>query len=190
MRLELTIFNSKFSRASVPGITNSNMNEHVEISAPETIEQVVIQVSEAWEAIFRRVATNVRGSMECTALVSPAQFYLLKILSNHGAQRMSELAALLDITQSGCTAMVDRAIAAGHAQRTRDPSDRRVVWVEITGGGERALQEMQRIHASLVAHQIREMDVEEVEELADLMQQMAKVLLAIKQQEEICESTH
>lgn len=160
--------------------TTKTMNEHAHIPPPETIEEVLIQVSEAWNSLFRRIAADMK---ECSAVVSPAQFYLLKMLSSVGPQRMSELATRLDITQSGCTAIVDRAIAAGLVRRERDPSDRRVVWVAITEEGESTLTELQRAHASLVAHYIREMDVDEVEDLADLMQQVAKVLRAIKHQD-------
>ncbi|MCB0140812.1 MAG: MarR family transcriptional regulator, partial [Caldilineaceae bacterium] len=86
-----------------------------------------------------------------------------------GAKRMSDLATHLDVTQSGCTALVDRAIETGLVERYRDENDRRVVWVALSAAGNEALAELRRVRARHLAKYLRHLDVEELELLTRLL---------------------
>ena len=78
------------------------------------LEDVLVRLDEAWGQLFRRVAVDLK---ECTSAIPLMQMGLLRLLDGGGAQRMSDIATRLDLTQSGCTALVDRAIQSGLVER-------------------------------------------------------------------------
>lgn len=132
----------------------------------EKLEQVLVRLDETWAQLIRRVAAEVK---EYPYAIPIAQVNLLRLLDRLGEQRMSDLAAHLDVTQSGCTALVDRAIEAGLVERYRDEKDRRVVWVRLSAAGNAALSELRRIRARYLARYLRHLDVEELAQLTNLL---------------------
>jgi DNA-binding MarR family transcriptional regulator len=78
------------------------------------------------------------------------QFRLLRILTQHERCTMQKLAAQLHVTAPTATAMVKRLVTQGYVMRLRDEEDERVVQVEATERGKRALALYDQIrHASL-----------------------------------------
>ena len=69
------------------------------------------------------------------SVMSISQIVILHFLSEKLQCKMSELAKLLDVTTSAITGMVDRMARSGILKRSRDRSDRRVVYVKITRKG-------------------------------------------------------
>lgn len=130
------------------------------------LEEVLVRLDEAWGQLFRRVAAEIK---EYPYAIPLAQVNLLRLLDKLGAQRMSNLAAHLDVTQSGCTALVDRAIQTGLVERYRDSEDRRVVWVGLTAEGDEALAELRRVRARFLAKQLSHLDVDELNLLVTLL---------------------
>jgi len=130
------------------------------------LEEVLVRLDEAWGSLFRRVAAEIK---EYPYAIPLAQVNLLRLIDRLGAQRMSKLAEHLDVTQSGCTALVDRAIQGGLVERYRDSEDRRVVWVGLTAEGEAALAELRRIRARYLAKHLSHLDVAELDLLVTLL---------------------
>jgi len=137
------------------------------------LEEVLVRLDEAWAQLFRRVAAEMK---EYPYAIPLAQVNLLRLLDRLGTQRMSDLATKLDVTQSGCTALVDRAIDAGLVERYRDEDDRRVVRVRISPAGEEALGELRRIRARYLAQHLRHLDVDELAQLTTLLSRAATAM--------------
>jgi DNA-binding MarR family transcriptional regulator len=114
----------------------------------------------------------------------PAQIFLLSLLDRLGPQRMSDLAALLGVTQSGCTALVDRTVHAGLVDRRRDPADRRVVWVELTGEGDQKLDEIRRFKAQVMTNYLSRLDPDEIQLLVALLGRIVDVMVTEQQRTE------
>ncbi|MFC5746672.1 MarR family winged helix-turn-helix transcriptional regulator [Actinomadura rugatobispora] len=72
---------------------------------------------------------------------SPAGFFLLRALMLENGLRAGELAKRLMITPATVTSVVDTLERNGHAERRRDPRDRRAVLVHITDSGRSLVSE-------------------------------------------------
>lgn len=64
--------------------------------------------------------------------VSLEMYYCIQTLQWYGAQTMSELAHLVKMPKQQMTKMVNRLVEHGFAKRIYDPSDRRIIKIEIT----------------------------------------------------------
>ncbi|OLT14051.1 transcriptional regulator [Pseudonocardia sp. CNS-139] len=69
--------------------------------------------------------------------VTQQQAELLCVVGMTDRVRMAELGRLLHMEKSGLSNLVDRAEQRGLAVRTRDTTDRRGTWVELTDEGSR-----------------------------------------------------
>lgn len=75
--------------------------------------------------------------------ITPAQFRLLRTTAHYdGAPRMADLAERLDVVPRAVTTLVDGLEAAGRVRRAPDPTNRRVVRIEITEEGRAVLRSM------------------------------------------------
>lgn len=70
---------------------------------------------------------------------SPAQLHVLGVLHELAPITVSHLATRLAISPPSASAMVDRLVDAGLAERARSDEDRRTVSVSLTKDGEEAL---------------------------------------------------
>ncbi len=144
-----------------------------QVTQTDELEEVLVRLDEAWGQLFRRVAAEIK---EYPYAIPLAQVNLLRLLDRLGAQRMSDLAAHLDVTQSGCTALVDRAIQTGIVERYRDSDDRRVVWVGLSEEGNAALAELRRVRARFLAKQLSHLDVDELNLLVTLLSRTTEAI--------------
>jgi DNA-binding MarR family transcriptional regulator len=72
-----------------------------------------------------------------------AQARALRVVAQ-GPLRMADIAAALDVVPRTVTPMVDGLEAAGLVTRRADPDDRRSVLVELTAGGRRLIERLER----------------------------------------------
>jgi DNA-binding MarR family transcriptional regulator len=93
-------------------------------------------------AIDRDLAKDeVLGSLE----VSSAQFVILALLSAGLAKSASDLCKGIQYDAGAMTRMLDRLEEKGLLRRSRDPSDRRLVNLELTEKGAEAMPRMREI---------------------------------------------
>jgi DNA-binding MarR family transcriptional regulator len=71
--------------------------------------------------------------------IVPSHGEIIVELLKHDALTMKELATRIDRDKSTVTALVDKLIKLGYAEKTRDANDNRVVFVTLTENG-RALK--------------------------------------------------
>ena len=74
--------------------------------------------------------------------VSMAQIHIMYTVQRHGEMTMSQLADVLDVSDSNATGLVDRMEERGFIERDRVPTDRRVVLVRVTEAGAHLLLEI------------------------------------------------
>lgn len=100
-------------------------------------------------------------------------------LDEFGAHRLSDLAVAEEVTQPGMTQLVSRLQRDGLAERKSDPTDGRVVVVEITAAGHELVLSRRRARAEKLA-----------ELLADLSEQeRAAVLTSLQVLDRLAERT-
>jgi len=81
--------------------------------------------------------------------LTPAQHQLLLAVRGHpgpGAATVGDVAESLLLRHHSATELVDRTVAVGWLRRVRDPHDHRVVRLELTVGGRRALARLSALH--------------------------------------------
>lgn len=139
------------------------------------MRDALIKFDEAWTQLNHRLAAEVRGNPYA---VPPVQAFMLRTLDFWGPQRMSDLAGRLEMTQGGCTTLVDRALDEGLVERDRDVTDRRVVWVRLSDKGEQVLAAMRAVRAEILARHFNAWPAEDVRELVELLDQLSERILA------------
>ena len=136
----------------------------------QQLEDALVQLDEAWSQLSRHIASDFRDAFSIPA----GQSHLLILLDRLGPQRMSDIAALLNLTLSGCTALVDGAVESGLVERMRNDSDRRVVWIQLTEQGAQTLSQMRRVRASILAKYLSKLEPEEIQQMAALLGRAAQ----------------
>ena len=80
-----------------------------------------------------------------------AQYRALVVLASRGPQRMTDLAAALDVTPSTAGRMCDRLLRKGLIRRHRARSDRRAVQVSVTAAGRGVVDQATARRRALIA---------------------------------------
>ena len=84
-----------------------------------------------------------------------AQYRALVVLASRGPQRMSDLAAALDVTPSTAGRMCDRLLRKGLIRRHRARADRRAVQVSVTASGREVVDQATARRRALIADILR-----------------------------------
>ncbi|KMS75727.1 MarR family transcriptional regulator [Streptomyces viridochromogenes] len=84
-----------------------------------------------------------RHLQECGLGVTPAQSRLLRTLAHYDSPpRMADLAERLEVVPRAVTTLVDGLEASGKVRRVPDPTNRRVIRIELTDDGRGAMREL------------------------------------------------
>jgi DNA-binding MarR family transcriptional regulator len=82
--------------------------------------------------------TDAHDELVANALgINRTDLRCLDVLDQEGPATAGRLAELMGLTTGATTALIDRLEQAGFVQRTRDPDDRRRVYVEMTQAAQR-----------------------------------------------------
>lgn len=94
--------------------------------------------------LTRRVHRIQKRHLERRDLgVTPAQSRLLRTLAHcDSPPRMADLAERLEVVPRAVTTLVDGLEASGKVRRVPDPTNRRVIRIELTDDGHTALREL------------------------------------------------
>ncbi len=95
------------------------------------------------------VATQSLGAVAEDTTI--AQYRALVVLASRGPQRMTGLAAALDVTPSTAGRMCDRLLRKGLIRRHRARSDRRAVQVSLTAAGREVVDQATARRRALIA---------------------------------------
>jgi DNA-binding MarR family transcriptional regulator len=94
--------------------------------------------------------------------ISMAHLQTLWILQEHGPQPMTRLADLLGVAVPNATGIIDRMEQRGLVERLRDGADRRVVTVQQTPEGERAVEEIDGWRSAMLQELLDRLDTDQL----------------------------
>jgi DNA-binding MarR family transcriptional regulator len=143
----------------------------------EKLQTALIRLDEVWSRLIRQISADIKEHPQPIPL---SQIYLLRLLDRRGALSMSDLSNSLGVSMSACTALVDRAVAEGWAERQRSSTDRRVVLVGVSPAGEQTLAQIRQARARILARYLTQLEPEEIETLVNLFNRVAESV-ALKQ---------
>ena len=112
-------------------------------------------------ADFRATMTELKCASSERLLregVSMAQVHIMYTVQRHGGMTMSQLADVLNVSDSNATGMVDRMEERGFIARDRVPEDRRVVVVKVTDAGTRLLGEVDALSDDILRSVLDQLD--------------------------------
>ena len=99
---------------------------------------------------------------QCGLGVTPAQSRLLRTLAHYGSPpRMADLAERLEVVPRAVTSLVDGLEASGKVRRVPDPTNRRVIRIELTDYGRNALREVRSARRGAVAEILAPLSAEQ-----------------------------
>lgn len=101
--------------------------------------------------------------------LSVAEMHTLEGVGLYNTRTMSETAATLGVTTGTLTVAVDRLVRKGYIERQRDPSDRRVVRIQLTKKGKLAFRMHNKFHTLLVDRLIDPLNEKERQILLDIL---------------------
>ncbi|WP_069174124.1 MarR family winged helix-turn-helix transcriptional regulator [Streptomyces griseus] len=102
--------------------------------------------------------------------ITPAQFRLLRTVAHYdGPPRMADLAARLDVVPRAVTSLVDGLEASGRVRRVPDPTNRRVVRIEMTEEGRAVLRSLRDARKAAAEEILAPLTADQREVLSGLM---------------------
>ncbi|MFJ5266035.1 MarR family winged helix-turn-helix transcriptional regulator [Streptomyces sp. NPDC088387] len=121
--------------------------------------------------LTRRVHRIQKRHLEQRALgITPAQSRLLRTLAHFPAPpRMADLAERLEVVPRAVTTLVDGLEANGKVRRVPDPHNRRVIRIELTDDGHKALRALREARRSAAEEILAPLGAEQREVLGGLL---------------------
>ncbi|MEU7581544.1 MarR family transcriptional regulator [Streptomyces sp. NPDC041068] len=102
--------------------------------------------------------------------VTPAQSRLLRTLAHYDAPpRMADLAQRLEVVPRAVTSLVDGLESGGLVRRAPDPSNRRVIRIELTDAGQDALKKLRSARRAAAEDILAPLTAEQREVLGGLL---------------------
>ncbi|MGW1148513.1 MarR family winged helix-turn-helix transcriptional regulator [Streptomyces sp. NPDC002454] len=119
----------------------------------------------------RRVHRIQKRHLEARGLgVTPAQSRLLRILALYDSPpRMTDLAERLEVVPRAVTTLVDGLEAADRVRRAPDPTNRRVIRIELTDAGRRTLEVLRSVRRAAAEDILAPLDGDQRETLGLLL---------------------
>ncbi|MFC4101035.1 MarR family winged helix-turn-helix transcriptional regulator [Paenibacillus xanthanilyticus] len=95
-------------------------------------------VSSEFARLWMKISKDWKSHLEdgLSPALTEGQLNVLELLLQHQPMKPSDLLAYLTTTPAAITTLLDRMERGGLVTRSRDDSDRRIVWVTVTEKGE------------------------------------------------------
>jgi DNA-binding MarR family transcriptional regulator len=110
--------------------------------------------------------------------ISMAQLHVLHLVESHGEMPMGRLADMLDVSLSNATGLIDRVEERGFVERTRVPSDRRMVMVRLTSNGRQMLDEIETVREQILRGVLDQLDPTQLAGVASAMADLRAAVVA------------
>jgi DNA-binding MarR family transcriptional regulator len=130
----------------------------------------MLELEEVHRQLFRRIATAWSKFAENG--ITASQGFILEKLENEGPLKVSQVAEALCFTSGAITALADKLISAGYAQRQRSEEDRRVVYLEITPKGRDMLGKIRAHRISIIETFFSSLSHEDAQHLIRIYKQI------------------
>ncbi|MBF6043991.1 MarR family transcriptional regulator [Streptomyces sp. NRRL B-1677] len=105
--------------------------------------------------------------------ITPAQSRLLRTVAHcDHPPRMADLAQRLEVVPRAVTTLVDALETGGSVRRVPDPSNRRVIRIELTDEGRRILRELREARRAAVEDVLAPLSTAQRDQLGSLLDEL------------------
>lgn len=110
-----------------------------------------------------RLARTLRR--ESAIDVSPTLMAALATVETHGPMTPGDLAAHEQVRKPTVTRILGSLVERGLVERTPDPLDGRVSWIQVTPEGRKLLSRVRRRHAEYLTRRLKRLSVDDLQTL-------------------------
>jgi DNA-binding MarR family transcriptional regulator len=114
-------------------------------------------------------ATSIFNSVMSEFGVTPTQFAALAKLDDAGRVSQNELGRLTAMDPATIWGVINRLIKRGYVAQSPAPDDARLVMVELTDAGRKAILRMKAVAANVSRETLRPFTADEARQLLDLL---------------------
>lgn len=146
-------------------------------------DAALIAVEQAFTALSRRATLpqmRMRLVAQVGAPIEPGLYPLLRRVGQWGPIRTSDLAARIGLDVSTVSRQLAGLEKAGLVIRGTDPDDKRAALLKLSGEGKRIVTKIQRARREMMDDALAAWSIEDVERLAELLEQFADALDATR----------
>lgn len=142
-----------------------------------TREDLAAEVFQVLPAVKRRlrdcVPADINVELERTTWHQVEVLYRLRSIPGAAGATMSDVAKMQGCALSSATALVDRLIVQGLAERRPDPKDRRVIRIAPTSSGEEFLRHFESARRRIALAALAPLNEEEIATVLSLLRKVA-----------------
>jgi len=109
--------------------------------------------------------------------LSVSEIHTLEAIGQGAAKTMTHVADALKINISTLTAAINKLVTKGYVNRFRIPEDRRMVMVELSEIGSRAVREHEAFHLAMIRKALSQLSSEETEKFIESLQNVNEFML-------------
>jgi DNA-binding MarR family transcriptional regulator len=130
-------------------------------AAPAAGESTAVAAGDLVEEIIGELEPLIIRQYQAAAwhdrTISKTNMFVLMLLMEHGQMPMNRLAAMLDVSFSSLSGIIDRMEERGLVERMRDENDRRLVLVRSTATGHASVADLQEMRRDYLRRVLRAM---------------------------------
>ncbi|BCV24490.1 MarR family winged helix-turn-helix transcriptional regulator [Gelria sp. Kuro-4] len=134
----------------------------------ESERELLAQLDNTLSRFIRLLHARYRSAAADS--LTPAQFFVLRHVACQGESTISDLAAVLGVSLSAVTSLVDRLVNDELVERRHSEEDRRLVLVRLTPRGEQVLAAKQAARTQLIAAAFASLTPREISTLTALLE--------------------
>lgn len=135
----------------------------------------VDRLEQAALPIIRKIGSEL--SRVCDLELTGPQYGLINMIDLDGPCMATKLAEKLDVKPSAITVMIDRLVGRGYVVRQNDDKDRRVIFVQLTEEGKKALYHVHEARSQIIGRYLAGLEQQEMDTLLDIVEKLAGLIV-------------
>ncbi len=135
----------------------------------------IAEVLDNLRRVFQVVHGYSKRAERAGGLTGP-QLWAVRVLSEYGPVRVSELARRMYLHPSTVVGILDRLETRELAERRRSREDRRVVTVELTRKGRQLVSRVPEVAQGVLLTGLEQLSPRDLEDLANALEVLVKIL--------------
>jgi DNA-binding MarR family transcriptional regulator len=129
--------------------------------------------------VFKAVNEHSKRAEHETGITGP-QLWTIKVIAQSSPINLKDLASRMFVHPATVVGIIDRLEAKGLATRTRSKGDRRNVDIDLTDSGRELVAGSPEVAQGLLVKGLKSLSASELENLADCLRKLVKILHAQK----------
>ena len=129
--------------------------------------------------VFKAVNDQSKRAEHETGITGP-QLWTIKVITESSPTNLKDLASRMFVHPATVVGIIDRLEAKGLVTRTRSKGDRRNVAIDLTDSGRRLVAGSPEVAQGLLLKGLKNLSASELENLADCLRKLVKILHAQK----------